>query len=151
MISYLLQPETSFFGKIKNIALGFVVNIIWLAFASWLMKYLSTDDQIYDPPAKYIFFFSCIFAPLWEELVFRHAPLQVAKKLDPSYLLPIVFVSSAFFGWLHGGAVNIMFQGVGGFIMALVYIKNGYSIWSTITLHFLWNLHVIFILPFLFQ
>ena len=103
----------------------------------------------YSPPSTlYVFIMSCIIAPLWEELVFRHAAIRHFKNnSNPVYLIIII---SAIFGWLHnkpGYSDGIYIQGVLGFIFGCVYVKNGYHYWSSVTLHFMWN-YTLFMAPY---
>ena len=104
------------------------------------------------------FFLVCVLAPLWEEAVFRFGPFGVARALEIAAtqktsgylprtmcLFPMMVLSSIIFGLIHGGVINIMFQGVGGFFMAWVMIKSGY--WSAVLTHSLWNFMLMFGMP----
>ncbi|PCI28496.1 hypothetical protein COB55_03800 [Candidatus Wolfebacteria bacterium] len=93
-------------------------------------------------------FFAIIFAPLWEELLFRFFPLEIYKSIgDKRLLLPIVFASSIIFGWLHGGVVNILIQGVSGLTMSWVYINHNGGYWAGVLSHAFWNTMIVFGLP----
>ena len=110
----------------------------------------------------FAFFLSCVLAPLWEEAAFRYGPLGVARALEAAAtqktsgylpkticLLPMIILSSVVFGLVHGTVINIMFQGVGGLLMAWVMIKSGY--WSAVITHSLWNFMVMFGIPVIIQ
>lgn len=92
--------------------------------------------------------FSCIIAPIWETLVFIWAPLALVK--DKKHLwLPVVIISSFIFGMGHKFSPHpILVQGVFGVIFSAVYIKNGFSYWSAVILHGLWNFTVMYMITF---
>jgi hypothetical protein len=161
LTKFISTPETTFLGKLRNIGLAFTICLFWVAFIEWFITTIYHIGSPYgsqlvpfEPPSKlHEFFFACIVAPLWEELAFRHAPLQIGKRLSTTFgtevVIPMVYISSAIFGWAHGqGAVSILIQGVMGFIFALVYLKNGYSYKSSVLLHAMWNFMVMFGLPY---
>lgn len=133
-------------GKLLNIAIGSAVLGGWVYGAIKVYSKLFGWDysNSYRDKSLTMFVMACVVAPLWEELAFRHLPLTMAKKLklDPMHVL---MMSSIIFGWGHGGPTGIMLQGVGGFILGYVYLKNGYSYWSSVFMHFLWNYIVIFV------
>lgn len=155
-MAFLNTPSENIKQKIFTIIFAFVVVLIWniltTKFLFWLYpaEFLfntSPNDPELAPPARYLFFMACIWAPLWEELIFRHVPGLISRKLDIDFTLPIVLLSSAIFGWVHGnGAESIMHQGVTGLIFFWVYLKNGYSYTSSVILHMIWNFFVLFIM-----
>ena len=148
----LYNPEHSYYGRIKNIAIGFVVMSAWIMIFIPFLHWVdppppSSPWTVFDPPKEtliHALFFKCISAPLWEEVVFRWFPLFMVRKLSREYKIPVILASSAIFGFCHGDAVNVWIQGVLGLVMACVYLKNGYHYWSAVILHFLWNYMVIF-------
>ena len=85
---------------------------------------------------------SVICAPLFEEFIFRHAPLQIVKKYKLFEIESIVVVFSCIvFGWYHYyGFQAVLLQGVIGLVLCWVYIKNGYSYWSSVCVHSAYNL-----------
>lgn len=95
-----------------------------------------------QPSKLYTFIAVCIAAPLWEELAFRHAPLQMVK--NTGNVLWVIIITSAIFGYIHPGSNSVLFQGVYGLIFAWVYIRNNYCYWSSTFLHFLWNVTMMF-------
>jgi membrane protease YdiL (CAAX protease family) len=147
---FILTPTTKFPDKIKNILVAWCIMFVWIFLVNKLITFLdpppdwATGDNSTDKPTTifilFNFFFAVIFAPLWEELAFRHAPALLAKALGEKFLVPIVIISSVLFGWGHGhGPESLLIQGVMGFVMFSVYIKNGNSYWSSVSLHALWN------------
>lgn len=104
-----------------------------------------------------VFFFACLLAPFWEELAFRWYPLKTRLRerdetaLDESKkkilteigqrpIYPVVIlVCFIIFGLAHGGAINILLQGVTGLLMAYVYLRNGRCLWSAMLYHALFN------------
>lgn len=139
--------------KIFNILAGYGAMVMWVAVVIGIFKGLYNLNTLSDlfqsqfspfsqPSIRFMIFMSCIWAPVWEEAVFRYAPLQLIRgsQID---LVPVVLLSSALFGWLHGGAGNVMIQGVYGLIFSWVYIKNEYSLISSMILHSGWNMSVL--------
>ena len=141
--------------KLLLILSGYVVIIFWVALVCVGLHFFIDHNPCSDEEFTKIgaFFFSCIFAPIWEEAVFRHAPLQIAKKLGrKSLVVPVALISSVLFGWGHGyGPVSVLLQGVGGLVLCFVYVETGYCYWASVTTHFLWNLSIIYIFPLLNQ
>lgn len=149
-----MKLSKSLSKKLITIGAAFTFMFLWVFLIKSGLKYTRIFNPfvgfVYTPLG--IFFFSCIIAPLWEELVFRHAPLQITKKLNQvlnvDFTWPVIFISSAIFGWGHGQqAVSILIQGVMGVVFSIVYIRNNYSYWSSTVLHFLWNSSVYYIFP----
>lgn len=134
--------------KVKNVTLMLTCSIIWV---SVMVKFLDWIRNSASDVSEYLFF-SCLCAPIFEELMFRHVPLQLTKLVQlPSEALKLkllmltVLLSSLIFGLAHGrGWESVLIQGVGGLALCWVYIKNGYSYWSSVTAHALWNLICLF-------
>lgn len=157
MLKYLLDnPEKTLKGKIRNILLIFIIEMFWLAGIQIFLKTLFPNGvdrypKELAPGVAATFFFGCIWAPLWEELAFRFAPITLAKHFGKEVIMPVIVLSSVLFGWGHGyGPISLLIQGVGGFLFSILYIKNNFSYWSTVTAHFLWNFTLIFVIPLLF-
>lgn len=153
MLKFLQNEERTFLGKCANIALGFILLVIWavivVAFYKWLFASKSWNPfgqiLIYEHPFFIQIFLTCIMAPLWEELVFRKLPLDIVKATEKKELIiPVILFTSVIFGLVHQGVPSILLQGAGGFVIACVYIKNGYSYWSSVTLHAMWNISLTF-------
>lgn len=108
--------------------------------------------QTFGRSPVFLFFFACIMAPLWEEIIFRLLPLKAILLAPEKYrngMLGVVAVSSAIiFGYLHHGTVSILIQGVGGGLYCWLYLRNK-SILSPMLAHSIWNFTVIFGLPIL--
>lgn len=147
----LNRPSTKFKNKVINIIIAYVAILIYIFLMSKFINFLDPPPAMPDfagtddtPPSTIFLlfqvFFAVIWAPLWEELAFRHAPALLAKALGEKFLLPIIIISCGLFGWGHGnGPESLLLQGVMGFVFFYVYIKNGYSYWSSVALHSLWN------------
>lgn len=141
----LHHPETDFYGRIKNIALGFIVMVIWLHIIIPFFNFVEPPeppDPFFIVPKEtfiHILVFGVISAALWEEVVFRWFPLYLTKKLSNDYKIPVILATSAIFGYIHGGPWHVWVQGVSGLVLACVYIKNGYHYWSAVILHGIWN------------
>lgn len=155
------NPEKTVFGKIRNIGFVFGFNLVWLCIVAAFLKaimpqefytFINSINYTTDFGNNIIaaFFFLCVSAPLWEEAAFRYAPITIAKNFGSQFYLPVIILSSVLFGWGHGsGPISLLIQGVGGFTFSLLYIKNNFSYWSSVSAHFLWNFSLSFLLPIL--
>ncbi len=85
-----------------------------------------------------MFFLTCIFAPVVEELIFRKSIFSIIKN-------PIIacLVSTFLFGAIHvisgGDWIYLTSYATSGLILSLIYIISGKNIWATIFTHFLNN------------
>ena len=146
-MKFLGEVSEGLFDKLKNVIFAFLIFTVWIYAITSFLNYL-VDGQYGPPPMKYRFFMSVIWAAVWEEAVFRVAPITIANKIDPKLIFPVVIISSALFGWGHGaGPISLLIQGVMGFVLSCLYIKNGFSYWSVVLLHSSWNAACLFILP----
>lgn len=150
MLKWLKKSTTSLKGKLLNLGVAYLGLMIWLklitSFYSWLFEKSYSFGQLfpffnsYKRPELVDFFYYCLAAPLFEEIVFRKFPLDVIKSTKKDDLIiPTILFTSVIFGLVHGDSDRVLVQGVGGFILSILYIKNGYSYWSVICLHALWN------------
>lgn len=147
VMDYLENPAVTFKQKAKNILLFFLILFVWILGVNFLLGLL-----LGPPSSSYTlnlptFIFTCICAPLFEEIVYRAAPLKIAKvigdklNITKKLILPVMLASAVIFGWDHnGGAITVLKQGMMGFVFSVVYIKNNYCYWSAVTIHFMWNL-----------
>jgi membrane protease YdiL (CAAX protease family) len=155
MIKFLENRESGFIGKLGLIGAAFAFLVLYTPLFIYFFGplFAAGEDNGGLPgmatmSAGQVFLRACIIAPVWEELAFRFAPLQLAKGFDEKKFAPAMIVlSSCVFGIIHGGVANIFVQGVAGVCLSCVYIKSNYSLWTNITLHALWNTFVIFIIP----
>jgi hypothetical protein len=141
------NQATKFWPRLMNIFLGFAFLVIWVAIAS------RTYDGVYGQAYSFKtdLFGACMITPLWEELRFRWVPIAIGKRLGQGFIIPLVILSSIQFGLAHGEPMifHLMVQGVMGFVLSWVYIKNRYSYLSSVFLHAIWNAFIIFTLPHL--
>jgi membrane protease YdiL (CAAX protease family) len=136
--------------KIKNIIFGYVLSLIWILFISYLYIILGHQEIVEESTLTdsfyYFIFIACVWAPLWEEALYRYGPITIAKNIGNQYVIPIVIMSSCLFGWAHGEShEGVLVQGVLGLILSMVYIRNNYSYLSSVILHSLYNLTVLFL------
>lgn len=140
-------PATRLVDKLKNITVTYTVIAIWIFFISMILHWVNgwqANSHIYD--MKQYLFFACFLAPLWEELAFRYVPITFAKSLGKDFILPAIVLSSIVFGWGHGaGIISLLIQGMMGFVLSLLYIKNNYSYWSSVIVHSAWNITCIWL------
>lgn len=124
--------------KLKNILFAFGVYALYLFAYMGTMQWLAESQVI-------MLFYTLIFSPFIEELIFRVGPMEYVKN-QPDKVVPMIIMSSALFGYLHYGPQSWLVQGVFGAVLCVVYLKNGRSYWSVVVLHFLWNLFCLTIL-----
>ncbi|MEK9180119.1 MAG: CPBP family intramembrane glutamic endopeptidase [Patescibacteria group bacterium] len=167
----------SFAGKLKNVFVVHVVNFAWVIMALFILTQLTgkTSQEITSILAAspfigsgillklypalavsvpLLFFLAGILAPYWEERVFRVLVNKYGRKHEPDFnpkkwgfTWELMLCSSIIFGIMHGSPLNILFQGVGGFLYSYLYVKNNNSYWSIVLAHAMWNVSVIFLLP----
>lgn len=132
--------------EVKGIFVGLFLSLLWMLIATNLLIYLSGGVLITTlpsfPPERYVLFFSLIWAPIWEEMVFRWAPIQLALRTNEKYLGPIIILASAAFGIAHGfPQEGVLIQGILGLILSGVY-RYTEKIWCSIVTHSLYNLSI---------
>lgn len=134
--------------KAKNILLVLVSSIVWITFISKFIQWITQEtwehSSVYNIPAY--LFFTCMCAPIFEELMFRHVPLRAAKLFNNQEVTTLtVIMSSLIFGWLHGhGWISVLMQGTIGLGLCYTYLKNNYCYWSSVITHALYNLVCLF-------
>ena len=148
MIELLGRPSLSVIDKLKNVSFTFFILAAWMFFITTILGFMGMP--MYSGPSEQVtfldVFMACICAPTWEELCFRWAPIEIARGLGDQMVLPVILISSVVFGLGHGnGIFSLLVQGVMGFTFSMLYIKNNYSIWTTMLLHSMWNSFVFMI------
>lgn len=134
---WLFKPAKSKEQKVSLALSAFAICVLWVFSIVGFLNLIS------DFPVIATFFFACIFAPLWEELAFRVAPIWIARLFGEKFIIPVVIISSLLFGWGHGnGPVSLLIQGAMGFVFSALYLKTNY--WYAVALHSAWNTFVIF-------
>lgn len=149
----IFNKETTAFGRIFTVITGLLYNLIWVNFISGMYVLVGlmpsgTGLSLYQilDTRKFLveIFFGDIWAPLWEELAFRWAPITLVKLWKEQALWPIIIISTGIFSWGHGhGPYSVLLQGGTGIILSIVYLRNGY--WSAVLVHALSNLALDFI------
>lgn len=148
----LEDTKVSPLAKLRNVGAAFTLCLLWVAvvevFYKWLFTRVPAGGQEYPwyTLPKYlhewwiVFIGGCIFAPIWEELVFRKLWLDYMITIDKGKLiLPAILFSSIIFGLGHDGIFSLPIQGVMGVVFSVVYLRNGRSYWPNVLLHALWN------------
>lgn len=148
------SKSLSFSHKFQTIVFGWAASFFGVCTVLLLFQFLLPESgwKLVKGVQDYkIILYACIVAPLVEELVFRHAPLQLLKQTKDYKKKEffLVVITSVLFAMIHGNFGNVYVQGVGGFVFSYVYIKNGYSYISAVITHSLYNLTLMFILPHL--
>lgn len=139
---------------IASIALNFGYSILAFKVMGILNIGISPVRSAADQIPIFTIFtpFILLGAAFVEEIFFRFAPLFVAVEMELSAkkLFVVVLVISAVFGICHGSAQHILFQGIGGVIFSVVFLKCGAmqgryfkALIASAVSHFLFNVAVI--------
>lgn len=135
--------------KLYYIFLGLMFCIIWQYIASNIIETLGYP---YENPEgasvslTYLLFYCCIFAPIWEEAVFRYGAITLAQAIGEKAVVPMIVISSCIFGWIHHyNPESVLMQGGLGFILSYIYLKSNNSYFSVVIVHGLYNLFIIFL------
>lgn len=143
-------------GKELSIVIAAVTLIVsWITFFRLVILPLFEDDFGFKNEIGFIFF-TMIVTPLWEELLYRYVPFEICKKVNRStkqdFTWITVILTSLLFALIHdsNGILAIVFQGVGGFILAMTYLVSKYPYWSCVLVHALWNVSIFYIVPKIF-
>lgn len=153
------DKDLSLSEKIVNFLACVTFIVLWYAGVFTFYKYLESQAEYSYPYVEgYLgqlvqlftertpsvleqFFIMCVLAPLWEEICFRKAPIDVGKSLnlDKTALASLILAMSSVFALGHPlGILSIPVQGVFGLTTAWLYLKNK-NIWWSISFHSLWN------------
>lgn len=104
-----------------NVAMDFIVQFFGVQMApsdDKLVKLL--NDSLVN------FIFVLFFAAAIEEIMFRIPLIFILNVSDSRpFLVFNVLAISAIFGFLHGGLVNILYQGAGGVFFCVAFLKGG--------------------------
>lgn len=132
---------------VQDIILAFFAIAFWAAISTFVVNEVRGTDNWFSRPydVPVYLFLGCLIAPLWEELVFRYAAIEIGKKFD--LVLPVVCISSIIFGWGHGyGGQSVFIQGVYGFILSWSYLNaKRLPYLVTVAAHMMWNLMFVFL------
>ncbi len=141
---------------------GYIIGTITLAFfftAFFLSLFYSTHTDLSSMSKSTAdivpgFLFLMIIPLITEEIMFRFLPLMWAKEMRFSIkgILIVALISSVFFGYIHGNAYNIVFQGTTGFLFSLLFLKCGgmqskyfKATCCTFTAHYMFNAIIYFL------
>lgn len=143
---------------IKRLSLTLIavfVILAWIIILQYTRPFL-VEDTIFGSAytALGVFVFTCLIAPMWEELIYRWLPLMLTRKIHRhtghDYTIYAILLSSAVFGIGHNnGIYSILLQGVGGVILSYLFILNGYRYWYNVLAHALWNASILYLFPVL--
>lgn len=88
-----------------------------------------------------------VFAPLWEELIYRKIPIEICRKtgIFDKISVYLWLGTSILFGLGHGGTYSIVRQGLSGLVFFKLCEKRGY--FSVVLAHGLYNFLVIYLFP----
>lgn len=115
-------------GYYKLPALVFVADVILTVVLLTILSYVDVLDEAEDVGveiASWLFVATILYISFEEELMFRIIPLLVALKFikQSAGLVGVALLTAVVFGYVHGGVYNILLQGIGGFLYAVIFIK----------------------------
>lgn len=148
-----MELKQSILSKLANIIVALGVSMFIIILISFIFKvvfpdYLFPEFSKTIPPIQHLLH-SCVFAPIFEEFVWRFIPIEMLKKTkffeDSKYY--IIGLIAVMFGMAHGSFINVLVQGVAGFFFGWVYIKNNMSYTSSAITHSFYNLTVLVLIP----
>ncbi len=153
------KKKNWFFKDTRNILFVFALAFFSISLMMTIIRVFKIDNPyLFDKVMSDHFWYTCVFAPLAEDFMFRWTPFTMFA-IACSYFSPVLFdkikwflaiISSMVFGaYLHGGYWSIYYQGIGGLCICYVYFKNRYGYVSGVIVHSLWNFTLGFILPYL--
>ncbi len=98
-------------------------------------------------------FEALVWAPVFEEILYRAMPLLLAAAWDRgdgrNIRMMQIVVCTILFGVVHGSILAILFQGVLGYMLARLFIKNHTSLagayLSCVFVHFCYNYTLSFV------
>lgn len=115
---------------------------------SYLTSYINSlfsSNELADPFSSvsptssfqfWIFFLSsCVFSPVFEELIFRHILLKPFRKYGDLFA---IVISSLFFAITHGNFYQFAYVIIGGFFYAMLTVRSG-SLLPAIVVHIINN------------
>ena len=146
---YVKFPYIRYMNKLKYVTIGFILAVCWASISSIVLVHFGYNDIPREVPEEtipffFFFFIACIWAPIWEEMTYRWAPIEIAKRQAPNILYPVIILSSAYFGWGHGECQEGVFiQGVLGLIFSWVYLKTNNILYNML-LHMAYNSFILF-------
>ena len=164
--------------QIKNILVTYGLCWFWVAIVATSIKYLMLSigvgaELVSQPPILSVLpnmlnehwpefavvvqgsiflriFLILIFAPVFEEIVFRLFPLTLVQRSRPEVIFAVqLAICGVIFGYMHGSPLNVFIQGVLGFMLGRLYIANSSSMrasWgSCAAVHAMYNLTVLLV------
>lgn len=135
-------PRIKVMRNIKIILIGFIASVVLVNLGYYITVWMEPEN--YWP----ILVYTCIFSPIWEEAVFRWAPIEIFRRTGilEKTTWPLIILTSVLFAYIHEGQSSILIQGIFGLILSVVYlqINSRYSYMYVVSLHSIWNLCIFF-------
>jgi hypothetical protein len=116
---------------VKTLAMFVTVQIFY--YAGLLFVYIAFGWQISPlqvEQVSYAFYFPTPLFMLWvavkEEVMYR-LPIAVLMEMRIPYwvIIPVILFIQLYFGFKHGSIEHILFQGVGGIMLCVLFLKCG--------------------------
>lgn len=131
-----------FIGSAVAVVFVQVIGIIFNYLPSEAVNQQAIQASLFSKYGFLMIIVTVVFAPLFEELIFRKAFFSLFKK----EYVALVF-TSLLFGLIHvvgeasllGFITNWITYSTSGFVLGYIYIKNNHNIWSSILIHAVYN------------
>lgn len=118
---FLMLTAAAAGGVIRPSVPALSVTLHWLSFFPPVSAFLQAS------PGTAIFM-ALVFAPVFEEAVFRMLPLTFVRGKSPDKVRAVqIVICGILFGIIHGHPVNIFIQGFVGYMLGRLYVKNANS------------------------
>lgn len=140
-----------FVGSAVAVVFVQVIGIIFNYLPGEAVNQQAIQASLFSKYGFLMIFVTIVFAPLFEELIFRKAFFSLFKK----EYVALVF-TSLLFGLIHvvgetsllGFLTNWITYSTSGFVLGYIYIKNNHNIWSSILIHAVYNAVAIVLMLF---
>lgn len=128
-----------------------MISIIFNYLPGEAVNQIAIQNALFSEYGFLIIIVTIVFAPLFEELIFRKAFFSLFKK----EYVALVF-TSLLFGLIHvvgetsilGFVTNWITYSASGFALGYIYIKNNHNIWSSILIHAVYNAVAVMLMLF---
>lgn len=125
------------------VAFRFLV-FIWYRVTNQNIEFFTFRDKDWNALTAFNTVVTIIFAPLFEEIIFRGIASEYLQDNNVNKVV-IVLATSFMFGLSHGpGLYYILYFGIFGMLLSLVYLKER-NLWYCVILHSAYNISSLFV------
>lgn len=148
----MFNPIQKYKQEVQAIIFTYGLNMLWVGLVVTILMFIHNEITLKElfntgwfieskPSRIETFFYACIMAPVYENLLYLISPIIIAQHFKiQSQIIPITV--AIVFGLAHGSVDNILIQGFLGYTWILMYKEHG-TVPSIIN-HALWNIFVLY-------